>query len=98
LNTLAAFTAAAVERFRVYVEFGKFGDEVQKIVDETLEAEGAFIKECGRLNLAKKEIENLKKNVKKAKIIAVDIVGSNFDEVLPLKEKATEIIKVLESE
>lgn len=98
LNTLASFTAVAVEKFRVYVEFGKFGDEVQKIVDETLEAEGAFIKECGKLNSARKEIENLKKNTKKAKILALDIAGSNIDEVLVLKEKAIEIIKALDHE
>lgn len=75
LSTIASFTSAAVERFRIYVEFGKFGGEVEKIVDEALSAESAFLKEADMREKEKKENEKLKRNLEKARTLAREIMA-----------------------
>jgi GAF domain-containing protein len=97
LLTLASFAAAAVERFRLYVELGKFGDEVQRIVDETLEAESALKDECGKLEGAKKELEKLKEGNKKAAAIAVEILDNEAKVMPGLKEKTEEILGLIKA-
>jgi len=94
LDTLASFTAIAVERFRIYSEFGKFGEEVEKIVEETLEAENELKKECKKHEYARKELELMKKDVKKARILAQDIVDMKISGVSTAKEKAAEICRL----
>lgn len=98
LNTLASSTAIAVERFRIYVEFGKFGDEVQRIVDETFDAESALSREREKLAAACRELESVKKSAKRAKAVAGEITALKEDKMPAAREKASEIIGLLSNE
>jgi hypothetical protein len=96
LSTLASFTATSIERFRVFVEYGKFGDEVQKIVDETIEAESALKNECDKYEATKRELETIRKSARKARMIAESML--DLSEEKAVKEKTAAIIKVLSNE
>jgi hypothetical protein len=98
LDMLAAFTAAAVERFRIYAEFGKFGDEIQKVVDEAFEAEAAFRDESKKFESTKMEIRKIKADAERAADMAVEILKMEEADIPRMKEKAAGILRLINRE
>jgi hypothetical protein len=95
LDILASFTSTAVERFRAYVELEKFGDEVQKIVNEMFDAEAAFKTECEKFETAVKEKEDIHNKLEKVRPLAEYITEQETTDIAAMKGKATEILNIL---
>jgi|GEM_PF-1628873 GAF domain-containing protein len=97
LRILGSFTAIAVERHRMSAEFGKFGEELEKVIEEVLNTEMLLKDNCKKLTESQTELLNLNNRIKKAAVVAEFIGNSKEGDAAGIMDKIEELKNILKN-
>jgi hypothetical protein len=95
LAMLGSFTAIAVERYRMSAEIGKFGEELEKLIEEILNTEMMLKDNCKKLTESQMELSSLNNRIKEAAVVAELLGNAKGTEEGAFRDKIEELKYIL---